>query len=78
MIKSFALIAERYRDWKIDIYGRFHSLKIKKELEDLMQKYNLKDQVFFKDITNNPMKTMLDYDFCIFPSFFEGFPNVIR
>lgn len=75
LIKSFKKIANKYPDWQIDIYGD----STPKEyadivLKDLIKKEKLEKQIFLKGVTDTPFETYLNYDFCVFPSYFEGFP----
>lgn len=74
LIKSFNKIARKYPDWKIDIYGQSQPDEYVEYLIDLTKKLKLNQQISFKGITNNPIKTFKEYDFCVFPSYFEGFP----
>ena len=74
LINSFNLIANKYKDWSVDIYGQFQPPEYKDNLVKLVETKGLSNQIYFKGITSNPVQTMLNYDFCIFPSYFEGFP----
>ena len=74
LIKSFKLIAPKYPDWTIDIYGQSEPPEFEEELKKLVKEKKIENQIFFKGITSNPTETMLNYDFCVFPSYLEGFP----
>lgn len=74
LINSFDLIANKYKDWSVDIYGQSQPLEYKDKLIKLLETKELGNQINFKGISLNPVQTMLNYDFCVFPSFFEGFP----
>ena len=74
LIKSFALIAKKYPNWQIDIYGESEAW-LKKKLEKLIKKLKLDKRVFLKGVTKHNLQTFLEYDFSVFPSYFEGFPN---
>lgn len=74
LINSFKLIANKYKDWSIDIYGQSQPEHYEKKLINLTKSLKIDKQIIFKGITNNPFKTFLNYDFCVFPSYFEGFP----
>lgn len=75
LINSFAVIAKKYPDWQLDIYGEFQPLSMKNKLQNLINQFDLENQIFLKGVTKNPIQEMLNYDFCVFPSYFEGFPN---
>ncbi len=73
LIKSFAKIAKKYPEWKLNIYGQFDPKRYKKHLSKLIKKYGLENQVFLNGATNEPYKKLKEADFCVFPSYFEGF-----
>lgn len=75
LIKSFALIANKYKDWSIDIYGQSQPPQLEIYLNDLVKALHLEKQIHFCGVTKQPFKTYLNYDFCVFSSYFEGFPN---
>lgn len=74
LIKSFSLISKKYSDWTIDIYGQSQPPNYMAKLNSLVKELKLENQILFKGITTNVYKTFLDYDFCVFPSYFEGTP----
>ena len=73
LIHSFKLIAREYPDWSIDIYGESQPKDYIKELVKLTKKLHIENQIHFMGITHTPIETFLNYDFCVFPSFYEGF-----
>lgn len=75
LIKAFALIAGKYKDWSIDIYGQSQPPQLELQLKKSVKSLKLEKQIHFCGITKEPFKTYLNYDFCVFPSYFEGFPN---
>ncbi len=75
LIKSFALIANKYKDWTIDIYGQSQPPELELQLKKLVKSLHLENQIHFCGVTKNPFETFINYDFCVFPSYFEGFPN---
>ena len=75
LIKAFALIANKYKDWTIDIYGQSQPPQLELQFKELVKSLHLDNQIHFCGITKEPFKTYLNYDFCVFPSYFEGFPN---
>ena len=72
LINSFSKIAKKYPNWQIDIWGDVSSKKHFKKLNKQIKTLNLEKQIFFKGITKNSIETLKKYDFCVFPSFFEG------
>jgi glycosyltransferase involved in cell wall biosynthesis len=74
LIDSYALIARKYPDWTLDIYGQSEPPEYIEKLQKRINKKHLENCIFFKGITNSPKDTLLEYDFCVFPSYFEGFP----
>ena len=74
LINSFKVIAKKYKDWSIDIYGQAQPEDYLQDLIKLTKKLKLENQIHFKGVTNEPIETFLNYDFCVFPSYFEGFP----
>lgn len=73
LINSFAKIAKKYPDWKLNIFGQFDPNRLKKRLEKQIKKLELENQVILNGATNEPFKEFERADFCVFPSYFEGF-----
>ena len=74
LIKSFKIVVKKFPDWTLDIYGDFEPFFYNRFLEKMILKLKLTKNVFFKGITKNTLETLSQYDFCVFPSYFEGFP----
>ena len=74
LIHSFKLISKKYPDWSIDIYGQSQPPNYVFSLKKLTKKLKLDRQIFFKGVTNSLPETFYNYDFCVFPSLFEGTP----
>lgn len=74
LIKSFKYVAKKHSDWQLDIYGQSQPINYKDDLNYLINKLKLNNNIKIKGISNNPLNTFLDYDFCVFPSIIEGFP----
>lgn len=72
LLKSFALIAKKYPKWQIDIWGQSEPLDYVIKLEKLAKRLGISNQIHFKGLSKTPLKTLLDYDFGVFPSIFEG------
>lgn len=74
LIKSAKIVFEKYPTWTMDLYGQSQPEEFRDDIEKYIKKNNLEKNIFLKGITENPKKTFLNYDFCIFPSYIEGFP----
>lgn len=74
LIKAFALIAPQYPDWSVDIYG---SGQEKGYLEDLIAKYNLRNQVFLFAPVAHINEKLVEASIYAFPSRSDGFGLVI-
>ena len=75
LIEAFKEVALKYPDWKVQIYGKTEPKKFAKFLNNLVKKYNLEKNIFFMGVTKDIESAFLSADFCVFPSYFEGFPN---
>lgn len=73
LINSFAKIAKKYPDWKLNIFGQFDPKRYKKQLEKQIKKLGLEKQVILNGATQKPFEEFAKADFCVFPSYFEGF-----
>lgn len=51
--------------------------KLKDEIKQTINKYNLKDKIIFAGIRSDVAELMQGMDVLIFPSFYEGFGNVL-
>ena len=72
LIKSFAKIAHKYPNWKINIWGNADK-KYKEKLDNLVNELQLNDKVIFKGLTSQPLEELKKSDIFAFPSLFEGF-----
>lgn len=73
LLMSYSKIAKHYSDWELHIYGQFMSEKYKEKIMALRDRLTLKKYVKFMGCTSTPLDTLKNYDFCVFPSYFEGF-----
>ena len=73
LINSFSKIAKKYPEWKLNIFGQFDPKRYKKRLEKQIKKLGLENQVTLNGATKEPFKEFAKADFCVFPSYFEGF-----
>lgn len=74
LIRAFKIVSEKYPEWKLDIYGQSQPKYYADYLRKLTKKNRVDKVVKFKGVTYNPIETFSHYDFCVFPSMFEGFP----
>lgn len=74
LIRSFALIAHKYPDWQLDIYGQSEPPIYEEKLKKQVEKFKLSEKIHFMGVTQTPLEVLQNYDFCVFPSWFEGFP----
>lgn len=76
LIKAFALIADRYQEWSVEIYGNENGTSAL-ELNEIIQKSNLHKQVFVHDATNDIDKNMAKSSIFALTSKSECFPMVL-
>lgn len=74
LINAFAQIAKKYPDWQLDIYGQSEPPIYEKILKQQVKELKLQKQIHFMGVTREPLKVLQNYDFCVFPSWYEGFP----
>lgn len=72
IVKAFALIAQKYPDWIVELWGNDTS-NYKQELENLVRTHCLEERVFFKGTTHNLSQVFQEADIFAFPSRYEGF-----
>ena len=73
LIDSFSLLASDFPGWNVDIYGQAESEQFLDGLKERAAKNGVKDRINFMGVSSNPYETLVNYDFCVFPSVFEGF-----
>ncbi len=74
LIEAFALLADRYPEWSVHIYGDVANKRYKKKLDSLVKKYHLEQRIIFKGKTKKILDVLKKADIFAFPSAFEGFP----
>lgn len=74
LLKAFASIAQRHREWSLVIWGEG---KHRVELETLRDELGLQGCAFFPGWTRKPFEEMKQAHLFVLPSHFEGFPNVL-
>lgn len=73
LIKAFSLIANKYPNWQVHLYGQFQPQEHFDYIDGLIKKYNLESQIKYMGITDSPMEVMKEADIFVLPSDFEGF-----
>jgi len=74
LIKAWVAVAQKHPDWTLEIWGEG---PLKVELENLIEKLKLKNNVFLKGYTYDIQSKMLDASIFVLSSIFEGFGLVI-
>ena len=73
LIEAFALLAEKFPEWSVHIYGDIANRRYKHRLEALICKKNLSSRVSFEGTTNRIDEVYQEADIFAFPSAYEGF-----
>lgn len=73
LIEAFSKLASDFPNWRVELWGAEHGKAYYKELEILIKKYHLENQVFLKGITNDVKSVLQQGDIYAFPSAYEGF-----
>lgn len=71
LIKAAHKVTQKYPDWKFEIYGEGDELK---NLENLISKYDLSNNVLLKGYSSNLDQSFNDATFYVMSSRYEGFP----
>ena len=74
MIKVWAKIADKHKDWKVDIYG---DGDLRDTLNELINNYGLNDSITLHPSTSNIYNEHMDSSIFAFSSRFEGFGLVL-
>lgn len=76
LIEIWAVIADKYPDWKLDIYGDDY-LGTQEELQKQIDSLGLNQKIVFKGTVDNMTKVMCDYSVYLMTSHTECFPMVL-
>lgn len=71
LIEAFRAVAAKYPDWSVDIYGECDVPGYLDKIKSMIEDRGLAQNVILKGVSNKSV--LSSYDFCIFPSRFEGF-----
>lgn len=74
LIDAFAIIAKKYPDWKLDLYGDGEMMDVVKEK---IEYYSILDNVNLMGMKNGIGEIYKDYAFYVLPSYREGMPLVL-
>ncbi|NLU44055.1 MAG: glycosyltransferase family 4 protein, partial [Acholeplasmataceae bacterium] len=80
LLQAFALLADKYPQWEVDIYGLGYNLErdaYKEELLHIINKYKMEKQVHLKGVTDKILEKMCQADILAMPSAYEGFSMVL-
>jgi len=73
LVKSFAKLAEKFSDWDLNYFGPVGDFRYKREIDDFVKERKLQTRVFYKGMTDAPLKELSRGDIFAFPSAYEGF-----
>jgi len=74
LIRAFKKVVERYSNSKLIILGEG---ELKRDLENLIKKLKLEGSIFLLGLHKNPFKFLKHSNCFVFPSLWEGLPNVL-
>ena len=74
LIDAFSLIADKYPEWNIRIFGKG---KMQEEIQGWIDGKELTNRILLCGTTHRPFYEMKKSKIFILSSFFEGFPNVL-
>lgn len=74
LMRAFAIIAPKYPEWNLEIYGQG---SIRKELEQVIIDLNLSDRITLNGITNDVNSVLQENSIFVVSSEYEGFSIVL-
>lgn len=74
LIEAFSLLAGRFPDWSVHLYGDIANRRYKKRLDAMIAEKELVGRVIFEGTTKDIGAVYRTSDIFAFPSEFEGFP----
>lgn len=74
LIDAFSLIADKYPEWHIKIFGKG---KMQEEIQRWIDEKELTNRIVLCGTTHRPFYEMKKSKIFVLSSFFEGFPNVL-
>lgn len=73
LIEAFSLIANDYPEWEVHLYGQAEPKEYLDKAHQIIEKFNLKNQVMYKGIAENVYQVLKSAEIAAMPSDFEGF-----
>lgn len=73
LVEAFSLVADRYPQWSVHIYGNIANRSYKKKLDNYINEHNLAGRIMFDGETDDILGKLKETDIFIFPSEREGF-----
>ena len=73
LLLAYKIVVKKFSDWHLDIYGQFGTKEYEEQVRKTIKALKLSRNVHLKGVTTDVLKTFCEYDFCVFPSNFEGF-----
>ena len=73
LVEAFNLIKDKFPDWRCEWLGESINLKYRKQVEDLINRFDLSKQIKFPGKTESVSKKLERASIFAFPSEFEGF-----
>lgn len=73
LIEAFSLIADRFPDWTVDIYGDVANKRYKRRLNELVSSRGLSGRVNFLGTAKDIVSKYREADIFAFPTEYEGF-----
>ena len=73
LIEAFSLLAEKFPEWSVHIYGDIANKGYKRRLDGMIAERRLTDRVLFEGTASRICEVYKSADIFAFPSAFEGF-----
>lgn len=73
LVKAFVKLADRFPDWKVEIYGDLEQGSYVKMIKQLIEDNKIGDRIFLRGVTKNIKEQLNKSDIFAFPSAYEGF-----
>lgn len=74
LIKAWCIIADKYKDWRIDIFGKG---KLKNELEQQIERYGVNESMRIHNAIDDIYSEYMNSSFLVLSSHYEGFALVL-
>lgn len=74
IVEAFIKLADKYPDWRLELWGQDWDKEYKKNIEMLIQKNQMQGRIFLKGVSDHVQEELKRADIFAFPSKAEGFP----